>query len=787
MKLFIDDREADIDSAERVSISVSIASVTKIETGRTGYSKAFKVPATMRNREIFGDAGEINSIKMFNSEAHPARIESEGCTVIAGMAMLARYETSARGSGYYLLNIIGPGKKWIKAAAENMFRELPLNFSTTMTPATIADSWTDTSPVKFFPVQYDYMSVPSDIIQGCSRILTSRDYHPFIRIRDIMDTVAAQGGYTISSGFMDSEFFRSLYMSGRYPETHLDGAKEMMGFKAKRLTAATATADSFGRVYADPWASTNSLGNIVNSANPLDFAANDPDGIYNTNNVFDNSGTMISFTPLESVRVGFEYHFRYRTDYVIQSRLELKCFNRIYLDDMTERRFKVLNRNTDQRAGFKDRRAYNLIVFGHAQGQSYRFTYNTSGSGADVILKTFNTRTTPIQTNLGTEVSNPKLWTLSGGSYTPYTGDWALYDGYVTETGKIDVDLTVRSRARTFTPSAPHHFDLIHFGGAHPGMAMTLSAGATLKPVFTFIPTDGDTINFEDVAAHEVRQIKVVNAVKHMFNLYFYTDDLTKTIYIEPMEQFYMDHTVDWSDKTDLSKPVTCEELGSDLYERLYFRYQEGDGTVARWDQSQKQTMGMWTAQIENIFAREGTEYYHNPLFTPTISRTGVYSEAPTASVIQVGDRAAKGLNPDPDNPNFPAKVVRFDGMKPLPPDSWWGWPGHGTSYPKISFHNTTDTPFTLCFEDRDGIAGLHTYYDRNIELYNHGKRITVYMNLRAQDVEPFIIPNDLKADFRALFRIKLGGETVMCRLEEIVDYDPRNSGPTKCIFITHI
>ena len=46
MKLFIDGKQADTDQTTAVSISLGIASITKIETGRTGYSKTIRVPMT---------------------------------------------------------------------------------------------------------------------------------------------------------------------------------------------------------------------------------------------------------------------------------------------------------------------------------------------------------------------------------------------------------------------------------------------------------------------------------------------------------------------------------------------------------------------------------------------------------------------------------------------------------------------------------------------------------------------------------------------------------------------
>ena len=49
-------------------------------------------------------------------------------------------------------------------------------------------------------------------------MLTFRDYHPFLHVRTLMESIAAQAGYSIRSDFMETDFVGSLYISGRYPE-----------------------------------------------------------------------------------------------------------------------------------------------------------------------------------------------------------------------------------------------------------------------------------------------------------------------------------------------------------------------------------------------------------------------------------------------------------------------------------------------------------------------------------------------------------------------------------------
>lgn len=652
--------------------------------------------------------------------------------------------------------------------------------------------------------QIDYYTMRRPLAEGFAigkeRVLTAEGYAVTASRRESRLWLVSdyENEKTMRSDFMDGAPFRSLYMSGRYPEQQTEPFKERMGFLAGRFGDATASADRFGRVYADPLTAVSSVGNLVDTADPdrtQDGAT--VAGVYNRNDCFREDGQRIAYCPVEEVTAGFEYSLAYRTDYRIASREELKCFDRVFLDDDVERRFRVVNRHEDRRTVFHGGWQYRLIVFGHQPGTEYRFSYrriaNPAADTADlqpgdyetVRLKTFSQRSVLIDVPADEQATEASLEFLSNGTYIPYEGDWALYDGYVAETGQIDIRLTIRSAAREIAPSSPRYFDRVYFGGADQGMNLTLGRRTTLKPIFLPHPCEGSTVRFADVAAHRVRQIDLIGALKQMFNLCFYSDALTGTLYIEPRDDFYRDDTViDWSDRIDRSRPVTVEELGADLSKLFTLRYQEGDGTVARWDERNKQILGRWSTPILNRFASEGERVYANPLFTPTLNRTGAYPDAPDASLAQVGDRDRTGVPADTENLNFPPKIVRFLGVRTLPDTQRWGWPGYGNEYPEIAFHDPSgDEPFTLCFEDRDGVTGLHGGYDRSIEQYNSGRRITLYLRLNPEDIEPLISPNGLRRDFRALFKLAIEGETVMCRLEEISDYNP-SAGSTRCVFL---
>ena len=184
-------------------------------------------------------------------------------------------------------------------------------------------------------------------------MLTFRDYHPFLHVRTLMESIAAQAGYSIRSDFMETDFVGSLYISGRYPEKETSLLTDRMGFLAKRFATVSAVADRFGRVYADPLTPLNSVGNLMDSADPEEVQDGQTlSGVYNHNNVFRKTDARAAFCPPEKVTAGLEYNLKYRSDYLIANRTELKCFNRICLDDDIERVFKVTNRYPDRRSEY---------------------------------------------------------------------------------------------------------------------------------------------------------------------------------------------------------------------------------------------------------------------------------------------------------------------------------------------------------------------------------------------------------------------------------------------------
>ena len=780
MELRIDGHTCDLGTESIAVPGYRAAKLADVEACREGRSLKIPLPATPRNDTLFGFVRDAHAAARFNASLHTAELTAEGAAMLSGTVRLLSASEEE-----YLVEIREGGAGWVKNAARRMFNTLGIGYRAALTPATILASWTDDAPVKFFPIrrdEYPQQNSSSDLLPT-ERLLSVDDYHPFLHIATLVGMIFAEAGYRIDSRFMESELFRSLYMSGAYSSRDTAALAARMGFFARRLRPATATADYSGRVSADPNTTINSVGNIVETATPQ---TPDADGepipeLSNNGGCFGFDRGNIVFTPTTEVSVGFEYYLKYTTDHVIQSRERLKGFDSVYLGTGADMRFTLANRYEDRRDSIAPNHSYTAIVFDHAEGGQYRLTYTRNGV-TGTLWTEFSARTAQVATPASGNAANPVLYTLSNSRWVPYGGDWALYDGYIAERGQTTVEMRLRTAAERLSPSSPKYFNRIYFHGAEEGMSLTLHKPCSLQPHFSSAPGYGSVLTFADVAQHRIRQSELLGALQHLFNLRFHTEEATKTVRIEPADDFFAaGPEADWRTKTDFSHPVVLADIAPEIHERRTWSYQAGDGAVTRFEADTESPFGAWSFETDSFAAKEGEKTLRNPLFRPTLSTSGHYANAPSALIMQVGDRD----DAQEDGTGFTPRIVRFAGMHPLPGNERWGFPSAKAEYPLAAFHFAGDgaaESFTLCFEDRDRTQGLHRYYDRQAAQESAGQRITLSLRLAPHEFESLFTPGTGMPDLRSVFLLDTGEEPVRATLHAIGEYDPETAS-VRCTF----
>lgn len=717
MELKIDGQICDLKAGSIAVPGYDAARLADPEACREGRSLKIPIPATPRNDALVGFACDPHAAGGFNDALHTAELSAEGSALIGGTVRLL----AASGEGY-TLEIRDGGAGWAENAARRMFSRLGVAWDNVLTPTAIVESWTDDSPVKFFPIhrdEYRRQNSSSDLLPA-ERLLSVEDYHPFLHVATLVGQIFREADYEVKSRFFESAFFRSLYMSGAYSSRDTTAAAGRMGFSARRLAPATAAANELGRVSANPKAVANTVGNIVDTATPQSVDADGEaiDGLFNNGNCFSTDNGKIVFTPPTEISVGFEYRLKYTTAHRIVSRTRLKGFDTVYLGPGAEFRFELANRYRDLREAVAPNFTYRALVFDHLAGAQYRLTYTRNGVPGTVWTD-FAARSAQVTTPASGTVVDPVLLVRSGSQWVAYRGDWALYNGYVGETGQTMVEVRLRTAAESVSPASPKYFNLIYFAGAEPGMALTLHKECSLRPRFLSAPGFGSRIAFADVAQHRIRQSELLDALAHLFNLRFYTEEATRRVWIEPEGEFFgAGPETDWSGRTDFSQPVERRPVAPEIHEVRTWRYRDGDDA-------------------------------------------------------------------EEDGTNFTLRIVRYAGMHPLPGDERWGYPSGRSEYPLAAFHFAGDDAaegFTLCFEDRDGQQGLHRFYDGQVRREASRERIILSLRLAPHEFEALLTPGTGAPDIRSVFRIDTGAGVVRAALHAVGDYDPAKAS-VRCTF----
>lgn len=211
----------------------------------------------------------------------------------------------------------------------------------------------------------------------------------------------------------------------------------------------------------------------------------------------------------------------------------------------------------------------------------------------------------------------------------------------------------------------------------------------------------------------------------------------------------------------------------------------EAGGSVARFNALHDTALGEWEAQIPSYIARDEVSRNNNGIFCPTLSQTEVYDDAPSAAMLSIGNR-------DDDQISENAiRIVRYMGLQSLPDGQLWGFPLNDSRYPFAAFHYPyemcesdgaaivgeeyaagPDSSFTLCFEERDGVEGLHTYYERQRKVEAEGRALCMAIRIAPHELLALQELDIEGPDIRSLYRFTFEGQTIRCRLHAVEGYD---------------
>ena len=176
----------------------------------------------------------------------------------------------------------------------------------------------------------------------------------------------------------------------------------------------------------------------------------------------------------------------------------------------------------------------------------------------------------------------------------------------------------------------------------------------------------GQTYDLKNVIDNESTQLDFLKGVIHAFNLQMTTDVSSKTVNIEPFNDFYSDknQAIDWSSKLDLSKEQEDKFVKAAVKREFVFKYKEDSADKKVEARGNKYFDGI----IDNYPYREylsdefemGVTTFENPFFSGTYSSGDVKTSGGNATSFSVTPtRALLWGNCEEDSEPYPWGLCR--------------------------------------------------------------------------------------------------------------------------------
>lgn len=791
IKVIIDGKTADVEQDINLAVTLQVADIEQPDVSKTSYTRAMVLPLTPRNRYVFEFTEQPNSRIRWNDRDHTAEVYCDDTLLVAGRPILRSVQDDE-----VHLDIVGATMQWVRKAADTKLRDaLNINGLTlTEESASTSRSESWTGDVRLYPVQREaerlaLISPESGDAFYTPRASSLTDLHPFVNVSAVMREVF-DGWKPVVVGSALSNALRRMVFSGTLP----DSTPEVDEYNKFCI----------GRVFEDGvkvnvpayGSATLYQSNIFNSDR-----LEDNEDFYN-GGAFDPTTTAITYN--EDVDVAYDVTVRYLSPRIVTNG-KIGCVDTVeimgeqyklvpavdytpvaevmaakevrYL--FTNPDFFVLTRE-DLGLGYDEDlsvwavREFHLFVgntevFEDEQG-SWVWTIPTAVSG-DIELRAiaYNQDNPSDEREVSRTIPNGKAY------YVP-----AEYS-----TRQVEVYATVRT-APIFHKAGSGTLDDLNVkivNNSATVRSITLANGWKAEAVFDKWLGKGHPLTPEVVADENTTLLDVVQGVRHIFNLHFYTNEANGTVYIVQGNSFVSTAAI--------LTPPDLVEVFVDLdgaVEQVFD--EEGGAVMIESDKEEVFTLNGSVLSFKLPAAAFPTVDTDKPF---TIEEVGQDKGASITfgyrdSAVRKGESEVFALpskapaNPTVvSNPLFASPKFTNNGEAVVSAEE-----GEKAYYEgAVNF----DVPIVAVRSgdalSTSGLADFATYYAPTVEAYRKGRRITCYVYLRPFEVEAISQPFAGGKGFRSVWTLNINGDTIPCRLERVDGYSPNTREAVKCTFVT--
>jgi hypothetical protein len=703
------------------------------------YSKTITIPEGKLVNQIFEHAFDVNvDYLTFNPNLKTSyQILQDGVLVIDGYCQLLAIKNI---DGLVTYEIAATGKvgNLFEKIKDKYLQDLDLSaLDHTWTQANVEDSWTATIGEGYVYPMID--------IGGRSRYdnWKVQDFKPAIYLKQYLDTILTEAGYTYDSTFFETTLFKSLIVPYASGKILLDNAAILCKeFNVERTSNQTVQCQSI----------TNP-GNLGDSI--LVFNNATTGGYFNTCDTEYNATTGI-YTAGADNKISLQGALNFDLLYT-----ESSTNTTTYLNDL-----------------------YNGIYSVQDDFRAYVYCYvvlNRGGVYSIIQTLQFDITQAAKDSPLAapTSVIPNNLATFKTGELDLQENDEVFISvGGILYSGHLIID----------TPSGA--FDGYLSQNNFEDFQFKVKADSTLGS--KYLETElglGDTITTRIVVPKQIKQVDLLSSIIKRFNLYIDYDPLNENnLIIETRDDYLTNDKVDIEQKVDRSKDYLIKPLGALDAGRFIFTDQEDkDSLNDNYKKIYDETYGQVIIDVDNDFIT--TDKTIGTIFAPTPLYSVENNDRVISAMLFVDD------NGKVTEATAKIRLLYWGGL--LPTQKPWRlgldlFINNQSFYP---YAGHLDNPYTPTFDLNWGVpkqlfynfnyGKVYTLNYPNTNCYNffwkkyieeitdkNSKILECYLALRPYDY------NELS--FRKNYYI----DGSYWRLLSVVDYDATSRQTTKCSFL---
>ena len=725
------------------------------------YSKTITIPENRLVNQIFEHAFDVNvDFQTFNPNLKTSyQILQDGVFVIDGYCQLLAI-TNVDGLINYQITATGKIGNLFEKIKDKYLQDLDLSaLDHDWSQSNIEDSWGAA-------IGQGYV-YPMVDIGGRSRYdnWKVQEFKPAIYLKQYLDSILSEAGYTYDSTFLNTTLFKSLIVPYGSGKILLDNAAIL----CKEFSAECITSDIV------QCQTINDPANLANSI--LIFNKTDTYQDY-YERVIADGGVVENQTCLEAAfDVSTEFFNTCENEYNVASGIYTAgADNKISLQGVLN--FDLIYTESDDVIT-------NYLNYLNTGLFMYLFSAHVNcyvvlkRDGAYRLLETIKLDITQTATdNILTAPSS----IIPNNSITYITGELDLLEGdeVFLSIGAVTYSSfksVITSTSRSFLPRSQTNFADFQF---------LLKTGSTLASKYLEKELGAsDTITTRLIVPKNIKQVDLFSSVIKRFNLYIDYDPLDDTrLIIETREDYLTTDRVDINNTVDRSREYIIKPLGALDAGRFIFTDQEDkDSLNDTYNKVNAEIYGQKIIDVNNDFLTSDKTI--GTIFAPT----PLYSVSENDRVIS----AMLFVNENGDVVEATAKIrlLYYGGL--LPTQKSWAFESSlKTSYP---YAGHLDNPYAPTFDLNWGVP-KQLYYNfnygkvstlnyPNTNCYNffwkkyideitdkNSKLLECYLSLRPYDYS--------ELSFRKSYYI----DGSYWRLLSVKDYDATSNQTTKCTFL---